>query len=280
VAAPGARSKSLARFALGLAPLVALQAGLQWYLFGSPFSTGYGSLAALYAGHSAFGNLGIYARGLLTVHTPWWLLALAAAAAAPRREALWWGLAVLVLCGAPYVFYFRFDHWETLRFLLPGVVLLSMAAATGIIRAADAMRGRSAAAALVFVAVCAAAFAVRSGAFLQREGVPRLMDRESRYPDTAERVARLTPMSSVVFAAQHSGSLRHYANRVTLRWDLLRPEDLTPVLAALKARSLAAFVVLEGDEQPRFRTRFAEELKTISMLPVAQVQDVQIWELR
>ena len=274
------RRHRLVRFAIGCAPLVALQAWLQWFLFGSPFRTGYGSLATLYAGQSAIENLGIYARGLLSIHPAWWFAALAGAAIARRRDALGWGLGALALGGAPYVLYFRFDHWETLRFLLPAVVLLSIAAATGIAWVAEVLQRRLVHLGSLLVILCAIAFAAQSAAFLDREGVPRLKDAEARYPQTAARVASLTPPASIVFAAQHSGSLRHYANRTTLRWELLRPEDLAPVLDALSARGLAAFVVLEGAEQQRFRDRFAGALQTVAMLPLAQVRDVQVWELK
>jgi hypothetical protein len=93
------RRGSVARFALGFAPWAALQALLQWHLFGSPFQTGYGSLAALYAGQSIADNLAIYATGFLSVHSAWWLAALALAAAAPRRDALVWGLLTMLLGG-------------------------------------------------------------------------------------------------------------------------------------------------------------------------------------
>ena len=39
----------------------------------------------------------------------------------------WVGAGVLVGSAVPYLLYFSFDHWETLRFLLPGLVLAAPA---------------------------------------------------------------------------------------------------------------------------------------------------------
>jgi hypothetical protein len=278
------RAPALRRFAAGLAPCVALQALLQWRLFGSPWHTGYGSLDTLFAGTTVASNALIYAQAFVSVHTfAWIVLVLAGLYALGTSRALW----VLVLLTAsltPYLLYFRFDHWETLRFILPAVVILNVAAAAGTTALlsrvlGDPWRG------IATIAVAALAIA-HAGTFLRAEGVPLLMEQERRYPLTAEWIERYTPSGTLVLAGQHSGSIRHYAGRTTLRWDLLNPVDLEPVVQEARRRGVAVYAALDREELAPFRERFEASLaasptdaRRVTLLPGAQIRDVQIWEL-
>jgi hypothetical protein len=138
-----------------------------------------------------------------------------------------------------------------------------------------------------FVAASAITLLLHDSAFLAAQGVPGLRDAEARYPLTAVWIDSHTPEGAVVLAHQHSGSIRHYAGRDTLRWDLTLPGDLVTVADALAARGLAVYAALEGTEESAFRARFAAALAgdadsgrpRIQLLPAGQVRDVRIWEL-
>ena len=186
-------------------------------------------------------------------------------------------MTAFVLSGIPYVLYFEFNHWETLRFLLPAIVLLTIAAAGGL--SALAQRLGSQWVAAIVIAVCAIVPAVQSERFLRREGVPQLMEAEARYPLVASHVKARTAPNAIVLAAQHSGSIRHYGERVTLRWDLMRSEDLEPLMHAVAEHGHPLYVVLEGEEQRRFMTGFAAPLRSVHMYPFGQIRNIQIWEL-
>ncbi len=270
-------------FALGVMPAIAFQALLQWHLFGSPLRTGYGPLEELYAGQSLADNARIYGQALLLTHVPVWLLLVLSAFIEKqiRRFALW-SLVLIAASITPYLLYFRFDHWETLRFILPAVIVLDIAAAAG----AAALLERVTPVVRVAGTIALAAFvAIHAGTFLQRQGVPLLMDQERRYTLTADWIDQYTPATALVIAGQHSGSVRHYAGRTTLRWDLLDPKDLEPVVRGARERGRAVFAVLEGNEQAAFRDRFAPVLAGgadgmgVRLLPGAQVRNVQIWEV-
>ncbi|MEO8256124.1 MAG: hypothetical protein ABI868_02150 [Acidobacteriota bacterium] len=264
-------------FIAGLLPFVAAQALLQWRLFGSPLASGYGPLAMIYGGAGVGHNLEIYAGAMWTIHSLVWFAGLLAAWAARPRTPLTLAIATLIASAVPYVLYFEFDHWETLRFLMPAMVLLSVAAAGGL----TWMAGRlgSPAIAGVIVAACAIVPAVECERFLRREGVPGLSEAELRYPLVAARVRERSPANAIVLAAQHSGSIRHYGDRMTLRWDLLRAEDFAPAMTALAGRGHPIYVVLEGSEQDRFTAAFAAPLQHLQLSPVGQIRNIQIWEL-
>jgi hypothetical protein len=271
------RWRDASRFAIGLAPFVLAQALLQWRLFGSPFTTGYGSVAELYRGASVWGNLRIYIQGLWTVHSiVWWIGVLAAWLTRPRVPVAL-AAGALAISAIPYVLYLEFAHWETLRFLLPAIVLLSIAAAGGLVSmAARIGQGWIVAPALIGFAVVPA---VQSERFLNREGVPQLMNAEARYTEVAEHLSARTAANAIVLAAQHSGSIRHYGPRMTLRWDLLRAEDFEPLMRALAEHGHPVYVVLEGTEQRRFMDGFATPLQHVHMYPFGQIRNIQIWEL-
>jgi len=277
LAAREGRLRRLTWFAAGAIPFGLLQAWLQWRLFGSPFVSGYGTVAQLYAGATVWANLGIYADALWRSHTAAWFAGVAAAWLAPRRTPVALATTMLVVSAVPYLLYFQFDHWETLRFLLPAIVLLSVAAAGGLVSAAARVRPRWAAAALA--TAVALTVAVQSEGFLRRHEVPQLREAEARYPDVAARVERTTPPDAVVMAAQHSGSIRHYAQRLTVRWDVMRPDDIEAAVAAIATRGHDVYVVLEGEEQQRFAQRFADALTRLRRFPHGQVGNVQIWKI-
>jgi hypothetical protein len=187
------------------------------------------------------------------------------------------GVALLVLSAVPYLLYFEFDHWETLRFLLPALTVLTIVSAGGLARAAQLLKPPAAAIAIV---LCAALTVVSSLRILEARGVAGTRTAEMRYVRVAELLSRTTPKDAVVFAAQHSGSIRHYAGRHTLRWDVLRAEDLEPAVTALAEHGLAAYVALEGTETTRFEHQFAAPLSgRVRRLPAGQVGNVQIWQL-
>ena len=269
---------ALGRFAAGLAPLVALQAGLQWHLFGSPWRTGYGALGELYSGATLAENALIYGRALTSTHLVVWAPLVALGLAALRRSGTGpWILVLLAASLTPYLLYLKFDHWETLRFVLPAVVLLDIAAAAGaamVLQRVHQPWVRS----LAFVALAALAL-VHARTFLNKEGVPLLMEQERRYVLTAEWIDEHTPDGTLVFAGQHSGSLRHYAGRTTLRWDVIAPQDLAPVVREARGRGHAVYAALDANETSPFRERFAAVSASVTLLPGAQVRDVQIWEL-
>ena len=56
---------------------------------------------------------------------------------------------------------------------------------------------------------------------------------------------------------QHSGSLRYYGHRVTLRYDWMPPESLERTIALLRERGYRPFIVLEKWEEPLFKKQFA-----------------------
>jgi len=59
---------------------------------------------------------------------------------------------------------------------------------------------------------------------------------ERRFATIAELVAAQTEPSAMIFASIHAGSLRYYAGRATIRFDILEPDWLDHAAAWLNDR--------------------------------------------
>jgi hypothetical protein len=80
---------------------------------------------------------------------------------------------------------------------------------------------------------------------------------EQKYADVGRYLASHLPERAVVLCMQHSGSVRFYAQRPTLRFDELDPDWLDRATAHLVTSGYEVYVLLEEFELPRFRERFA-----------------------
>jgi hypothetical protein len=79
---------------------------------------------------------------------------------------------------------------------------------------------------------------------------------ESKYPAAGAFAHEHLPATAFILAAQHSGSIRYYANLPTLRWDLLGGGALDQALASLRAEGYEPFAVLDAEEDVEFRRKF------------------------
>jgi hypothetical protein len=82
---------------------------------------------------------------------------------------------------------------------------------------------------------------------------------EARYRRVGEFVRTELPRRAVLVGMQHSGSLRLYGRRETLRSDYLPPSRLESALRHLEARGWRVYFVLDEWEEEGFRNRFGPE---------------------
>ena len=102
---------------------------------------------------------------------------------------------------------------------------------------------------------------------------------EARYPLAGEWVNVNTPPNSVVMANQHSGSLRWYGKRQTLRWDFIEPQRLASTVRELQSHGAAVYVALEGDEVAMFDQRFTDVIDQLQVDHVGRVRNVSFRRL-
>ena len=261
----------------GLAIGLIVQMAIQAYLYGSPFATGYGSTDLLFSPAHVLDNLGIFGKHWWFVLGPLWILGAIIGVFAARPEPRTNPLIVLGAVAIPYLFYLPFDHWETLRYLLPGIAIMTVTVGAGLMRFARTPQNATATAIMLcaFMGVAVA----QSELLLRRSEVWNIANLEARYPLAGDWININTPPGSVVLANQHSGSLRWYGKRQTLRWDFIAADDLVRTITELESHGATAYVALEGAEVEMFNARFANVLQQLQVDHVGRVRNVAFLRL-
>jgi len=269
------------RFAIGVAPAVVAVAAVNRVLYGSPWTSGYGTAGDLYAIAHWRRNLSQFAGWIADTQTP--IVVVAALYFAipwivrdvriPRPRLLAGGFIAATL--ASYLFYFPFDAWWYLRFLLPmwPIFMLLLAAAIDAIVCRFVPR-----AALAVFAIVVLALAVNGLRVARNRYAFDVGRAERRYVDVARFIIGHTDPEAVILSAQHSGTLRLYAGRLTLRYDQLDAAWLDRVVEYLRANGRRPYFVLEGAEISAFTDRFGalNELGRLTWRPMARFSDPEI----
>ncbi|MEO7132781.1 MAG: glycosyltransferase family 39 protein [Vicinamibacterales bacterium] len=263
--------------ATGAAIGVSIQMTIQAKLYGSPFVTGYGAAQGAFAWAHVPINLMIFAKQMWLAFGPIWLMGLVTGLVISPPDLRWRLLTVFAAVMLPYLFWLPFDHWETLRFLLPGVAILSAVIAASFMTLARRMRvHQMSAVGPVFLAIVLAA---RSESLLRDSSQWAIQSLEARYPLAGEWANVNTPPNSVVMANQHSGSLRWYGKRQTIRWDFVEPQRLEATVRELQSHGAAVYVALEGDEVAMFEQRFKDVIDRLQVDHVGRVRNISFRRL-
>jgi hypothetical protein len=241
-------------FIAGALPGCLAVAALNAFWYGSPLTSGYGELGDLYLASRAIPNLRNYWSWLIELETGVILLAAAAPFVARDRRTAGAMLLFCVSLLACYLFYFVYDTWPFLRFLLPGIPLLLVLVSAVIVaifeRLPLTLRGT-----MVFLICILAPITYLVTA--NRLHVFDIQRSERRYVSVGEYIDAALPEKAVVLTVIQSGSVRLYGRRPTLRWDQLPPERLDQTLDGLRAAGYVPYLLLESWEEDLFRTRFA-----------------------
>jgi hypothetical protein len=246
------------------AALGALAVGaIQAHLYGSPLRSGYGSITEIFSMTNVHANMQRYPRWLLETQTPLVLLGLFAPIAlrpslrpyAPMASAIAWTIAgAAAVMMALYLPYLPFRDWTYLRFLLPALPLLLVGMAmalTALVRPLPPL-ARASVLLLATLGLC--------WWYTQVARDRHAMDigrGEVRYARAGEYLRNAIEPSAVVLGVQHSGSVRFYSGRMTLRWDTIHVDWLDRALEWLKAQGHHPYLVIEDWEEQQFKKRFA-----------------------
>jgi len=256
-----------ARLAIGVAPAVV---GIAWFnslLFGSPLVSGYGSLESLYSLSHVSKNVSHFTTWLFETQTPI-VLASAVFFLAPRwigdtsvahPRVLLGGVILAVVLS--YLFYLPFDGWTYLRFLLPMWPALMLCTAVALDAASRRWTSNHAGVGVLprLLAVACVALAVWRGVQIAYDrGTFELWRGERKYADVGRYLAEHTDARAVVLSFQHSGSIRLYADRLTMRWDQLDVAWLDRAVEYLSAAGRHPYIVVDGDEADLFRQLFGK----------------------
>ncbi len=262
-------------FALGAAPGLAAIVAINTYLYGSPLLSGYGSFADQFvagehrAEREALSDPGSSTRIRLS---PWPDCCRSSCRSgasgrrqrtAPPSSSSGCSCALLVV---EFLAYLVFDVWWYLRFVIPCIpfVMLGLGALV-----MAAVRGRPPVVGAV-LAMAVLALGVRDLRVAAAENTFDIWRDERRYVAAAQLTRRLTEPTSVIYTMQHSGSMRYYGGRLTVRYDLIDDDWLDRSVAWFVSRGVHPYLLLEDWEVDPFKRHFAgaERLAVLSTSPL------------
>jgi hypothetical protein len=251
------RWQSLIAFAIATLPGLAVVAMVNTLLYGTPLRSGYGGLSEIFHMANVAPNVMRYPTWAFQTYSPFVFLGFAAPWIKPTtllfRRTAWFAIAFAVLLLMSYAFYTPFDHWTYLRFLLPATPLLFVIAVPTLdvlLKRWERARTIVFAALLSILAVAYVHTAVRGDTFAMKRS------RQVRYEETAKFVAQRFSERAAFVSVLQSGSLRFYADRLTIRFDVLEPSALAQVGTYLRANGYDPYVAVDGTEQEVFQRKF------------------------
>jgi hypothetical protein len=243
-------------------------------LYGSALRSGYGGLETLFAWSNLLPNLRKYLGWLIETQTVLVLVGVLAVLLPIRpiwpgvrdRRVLWIIALFVVVLMAEYCFYLGFDTWWYLRFLLPAWPFIMLGLAGALLALARA-RGALGTVVVAWLVVVLGAYTFDIG---QARGAFTIWRTDRAYVAAAQITRSQTPDNSVIFALLHSGSVRYYGGRMTMRFDLLDKEWLDRAVSWLAERGVQSYVLLDGSEVDQFKTRFPtqETVKRLEERPI------------
>ena len=266
-------------YGAGLVPGAVFIAAVNTRLYGSPFLSGYGALEDLYSWRYAWTNVAQFSQWLITSETALILVAglggIFLWRRGQRREVVL-AASVIATVDFCYVLYLPFDNWTYLRFLLPAIPMTLVLCAAGI---------KASHAALPVGIRTVAAIVILGAAFVWRLDLARgalgFRHSEHRYVAVGRYVAEHFPENAVFLTMQHSGSLRHYSGRLTVRWDGIEPEWFDRAPDVLRNAGYDPYILVEAWELADLRARLGSrsrlgrlDWKPLVELPLAETVTV------
>src|SRR5262245_3505985 len=265
------------RLVIGAAPAAIAIAWFNRYLFGSPLVSGYGSLESLYALSHLPRNVSQFTTWVFESQTPIVIASVVffvvpswiGETRVPFPRVLLGGAILAVLLS--YLFYLPFDGWTYLRFLLPMWPPLMLATTVAIDAAARRWSTRAGALPQLLAVVGMALAVWRGSAVAVERGTFELWRGERKYVDVGRYLSERTDASAVILSFQHSGSIRLYGDRLTMRWDQLDVVWLDRVVEYLVSVGRHPYIVVDGQEAQLFRELFGAhgQLGRLDWTPMA-----------
>ncbi len=280
-----ARSRRALGFVAAVVPGLVILGWIQAVRYGSALASGYGTASDVFALEHVLPNLARYPRWMTESHTPFIWLALLApiwiARRASDKRLAWAALALAAAVWSAYLPYLFFqpNEWFYTRFLLPAIPIMIFFAAASVLAGVRALPAAWRLPAVLAVSLLVGVSSLR---YAERNRVFDIRNQERKYPLAGEFVRDRGPANAFVLAAQHSGSIRYYANRPTLRWDLISPTRLDQALATFRAQGYEPLLVVDVGEYEKFRERFtATGQQAVQQLtPLAVLGDARVFAFR
>jgi hypothetical protein len=229
-------------------------AWFQWQRYTSPFLSGYGRPAELYAIQHLPTNLSRYFGWLVASESPLlWLAVVAVIRPRSRMTRSLMAFAALVVLS--YALYLIVEQWTYLRFLLPAIGIAIAVASAVVI---DLLAPLRAVWKVPLVAALILVLAAHGVASARAMGAFDLWSVHQRALLVGHFLDPLVMPNAVIIAGEQSGSMRYYTGRSIVRWEAVEHGKLGLVLEALGRARREPWIVLDTWEEEPFRARFGD----------------------
>jgi hypothetical protein len=246
-----------AAFALASAPFALFIAWWFNELYGSPFRSGYGSNADLFAWGHVRENVSRYPVWLWETQGPLVFLAPLSPLLALRQDdrlIRWAGVALIGMVTICYLLYAPFDAWWYLRFFVVAFPLLFVLSADAVRALAARLAPAAAPVAIGLFAAILVYYGVTTSRHHRTLGSGGRAD--LRYGDVGRFAREQLPPRSVVYSMQHSGTIRYYSDHLTLRWTHLKTDWMDRSVDYWMKAGYEPVILLDDWEVPEFLERF------------------------
>ena len=282
------RVRTWLAFGLGGLPGALFLAGYNHALYGAALTSGYGDVSSLFALRHVLPSLHNYATWGLVVATP---LVVAAAALPWLRIDRRKKFTLLAWAGIILLFYAAYEPtqetWWYLRFILPALPALAIAAALGLqqinypawflvsrVLPADASPAQVAGGPIVRLPVVVLLFLAAAGWLLAWDRSLRVSQIElddRTYPEVGRWVAGEMPARAIVAAYQVSGAVLYYSDRPFINPVNLTPEDHARFSAWLDREHRPFYAVLFPFEEANLLQRMPGRWEVVTHIRQATV---------
>ncbi|HEX7781142.1 MAG TPA: glycosyltransferase family 39 protein, partial [Vicinamibacterales bacterium] len=257
------RLNQLAAFTLGVLPGPIIVALLNSHWYGSPLRSGYGPLQDLYSAARVPQNVRNYTIWLVETQTVFFFAGVAALFLPLRR--LWSYLddrSIVIAFAAfafgvwlQYMFWEIFDSNAYLRFLLPAYPFVMI----GLACVVHWLLSRRVMVLTIAIWILVAASGYRAWDYVGSHGFFELGKSDTKFEVAGRIVARAVPVNSVVMTMHHSGTIRYYGGRLTMRYDQLDENWLDRAVEWFSSQGVGTYAWIEDWEVPEFQRNFPAE---------------------
>jgi hypothetical protein len=277
-----AKKSPIWKAGLAALPIGALLAIYNTAAFGSPTATGYGlMLSSALSASNVWPAIRNYGHWLLILLTPLLPLAWLAVSVDRRVSArdralllLWFG-AFLVF----YSFYEVYEDWWSVRFLLPAIPAMILAAC---LLARDipatfqdrSLLGRRFRMKDLIGAALLGSILVVDVVHIRRFDLLGMARGEAVYRDASLWAASTLPADSLVASMQMSGALKYYTNVPIVRWDLVDAARFQDFRQTVESRGVRWYALLWPFEEAEFQKRLPGRWTRIGAS-----RDIGLWRL-
>jgi hypothetical protein len=266
-------------FAIPVAVAGVFLAWLQFFLYGSPIRSGYGSAEELFSIDNVGQNAQRYFSWLIAT-SPVLVVGFVGFIAARSQRSARALAAFAALVIVSYLVYAVFDEWSYVRFLLPAMAVLAVFAAVQLVswieRAPVAWR------APVFVAVLLAVSALGLSRARSLDTF-KLADQLRRVEQVATFLSGYSGERPVVISGEQSGAIRYYTMKPILRWEAATPEALQAAIAAVEREGYSTYIALDAWEEEPFKKKFATiaevQLDWPAMIAAGMSHRTRLWRI-